>query len=397
MLKSLIKTSCYLIIEVLAIPFLFIFSMACRFRKKNIDVGLGPEPLINNIYTKRALEKVGYSAETFVFLSYFITNDFDIDASNFRIRLHILQVIYLHLIAVRRYNIMYIYFNGGPLGMGTRLLKKVEPLLFRISNTKIVVMPYGGDVHDLRQATNLQYKNALSRDYPLFQKMRIGLIKDNIEKWTKHADHVISGCDWVEYMYYWDTLTSSYFSIDTDKIAPDAIKNDNNTVKILHCPNHTNIKGSTHFERAVQDLQLEGYNVELVLVQKKPNSEILKLMQTVDIVADQLIIGWYAMTAIEAMCMEKPVLCFICPKLLELYESNQILLPGELPLVQCDYKNIKEKIKFLIENPEERRSIGKKGREFVIKYHSLEAMGSLFRTINSQLGISPVGSPIITI
>ncbi|MBP9722239.1 MAG: glycosyltransferase, partial [Gammaproteobacteria bacterium] len=383
-------TTCYLIIEVLAVPFLFIFSVVCRFRKKNIDIGLGPEPLINNIYTKKALAKVGYSAETFVFLSYFITSDFDIDASNFRIRLHILRIIYLHLIAVCRYKIIYIYFNGGPLGMGTRLLKKVEPLLFKISNTKIVVMPYGGDVHDLRQATNLQYKNALSRDYPLFQKTRIGLIKNNIEKWTKHADHVISGCDWVEYMYYWDTLTSSYFSIDTDKVIPDATKkNNNNTVKILHCPNHANIKGSTHFEHAVQELQSEGYNVELALVQKLPNSEILKLMQTADIVADQLIIGWYAMTAIEAMCIEKPVLCFICPKLLELYESSQILSPGELPLVQCDYKNIKEKIKFLIENPEERLSIGKKGREFVIKHHSLEAMGSLFRTINSQLGISP--------
>ena len=30
-------------------------------------------------------------------------------------------------------------------------------------------------------------------------------------------------------------------------------------------------------------------------------------MRDVDVVADQLIIGWYAMTALEAMCYEKPV------------------------------------------------------------------------------------------
>lgn len=41
--------------------------------------------------------------------------------------------------------------------------------------------------------------------------------------------------------------------------------------------------------------------VELITVQGKSNSELLALIDSCDIVADQLVIGWYAMFAIEGM------------------------------------------------------------------------------------------------
>ena len=63
--------------EILILPLLLIVSFLARFYKKPIDVGLGPEPLINNFYHKRALELFGYTAETFVKKTYFIIKDFD--------------------------------------------------------------------------------------------------------------------------------------------------------------------------------------------------------------------------------------------------------------------------------------------------------------------------------
>ena len=77
------------------------------------------------------------------------------------------------------------------------------------------------------------------------------------------------------------------------------------------------LKGRSTFEKAIKELQLEGYNVELIFIQNVSNSKIMELMHEVDAVLDQLIIGWYAMTALEAMCLEKPVLCYIKPSLLE--------------------------------------------------------------------------------
>ncbi len=66
------------IIEITLAPLLFFIAILGRYSKKSIDIGLGPEPLINNIYHKQALELYGYTAQTFVTNVYFITDKFDI-------------------------------------------------------------------------------------------------------------------------------------------------------------------------------------------------------------------------------------------------------------------------------------------------------------------------------
>ena len=68
-MKKLIK----LIVEIIYFPLMLLIIPFARLKKSRIDIGLGPEPLINNIYHKQALIKLGYSAETFVDCPYFIT------------------------------------------------------------------------------------------------------------------------------------------------------------------------------------------------------------------------------------------------------------------------------------------------------------------------------------
>ena len=63
--------------EIIIFPVMALAALLSRFCKKEIDIGLGPEPLINNIYHKKALLTFGYKAETFVNSIYFITNEFD--------------------------------------------------------------------------------------------------------------------------------------------------------------------------------------------------------------------------------------------------------------------------------------------------------------------------------
>lgn len=383
---------CQGIAEVLLFPLLLTVALICRYKKKAINVGLGPEPIINNVYLKQALVLFGFSAETFVSHTYFITDQFDINTSLFKYPHKIISILYLYFLVISRYKIVYLYFNGGPLG-STRILHHFEPLFFRIAKTKTVVMPYGSDIQDFRGTNNLNFLSASLKDYPAFSKNRTDKIKSNIDKWTTHANHIISGCDWVEYMYHWDTLTLAYFAIDTNKLTPNRKlqnKRDiNRPFKILHCPNHTHIKGSHFFQNAISALQAEGYNIELIFVQNLPNEKIKQLMRDVDVVADQLIIGWYAMTALEAMCYEKPVLCYIKPSLQALYEESGLLDIDELPVVQCNYNNVKQQIKFLIDNPKERLRIGINGRQFAIKHHSLSTIGEKFCHINRQLDVHP--------
>jgi glycosyltransferase involved in cell wall biosynthesis len=361
---------------------------------KPIDVGLGPEPLINNVYHKKALESAGYSAQTFVNQVYFITNDFDIRADLILKRpFRLLRNYYLYILSIMRYKSLYIYFNGGPLGF-THFLWRIETFLYKLANVKTVVMPYGGDIDEMSRTRNLLFKNAMSRDYPT-HRFRRKRIETQIDIWTKYADHIIAGCDWVEYLYHWDTLMLAHFSIDTDSWKPvdktdDGLKwNGKNQLRILHAPNHRYIKGTKHFIDAVNSLNEEGFNIELVILEKVPNHEIKKIIASVDLVADQLIVGWYAMFALEAMAMEKPVLCYIREDLEKFYISSGLILDNELPIIKCSPVTVKETIKDLVLNRGKLAEIGKRSREYVVKHHSIESVGKVFRDINHSIGIRP--------
>ncbi|MBE0635291.1 glycosyltransferase, partial [Candidatus Bipolaricaulota bacterium] len=120
------------------------------------------------------------------------------------------------------------------------------------------------------------------------------------------------------------------------------------------------------------------------------NDEIRHVMQDVDVVADQLIIGWYAMFAIEAMSLEIPVLCHIRDDLENLYIDAGLLTPGELPLVRCTTRDVKDVIRRLATDRELLPDIGRRSRQFVLAHHSLEAVGETLDRINRSMGIHPL-------
>ena len=322
--------------------------------------------------------------------TFFITDEFDLDLTRWRSTVFLNRCIpyYLFCRALFRYRVLFIYFNGGPFISMKYVLHALEPFFYKLANLKIVVMPYGGDVQLLTRCKNLYYRHALVSDYPKFWMM-YDITRKNIERWTYHADWVISGADWVEYMYHWDTLMLGHFSIDMEHWAPveRTIQAQDTRLRILHAPNHTMIKGTGALIAAIELLKSQGLDLELILLQGVPNSEIRSAMADADLVADQFVIGWYAMFAIEAMAMEKPVLCYLREDLVELYVKAGLVSDGEIPLIDTDMCEIASKIRWAYNNREELRAIGKKGREFVQKHHSIEYVGRIFSGILNELGI----------
>ncbi len=378
--------------EILMVIPLILITFLARFSKRKIDVGLGPEPLINNVYHKRALKLKGYSAETFVNAVYYITSDFDVRADLlFRGYFAILRPYYLYVLTVFRYRCLYIYFNGGPLGF-TSFLWRYEPFLYRLAGIRTVVMPYGGDVQDFSRSPNLLFKHAIARDYPE-HRLRRTRISSKIDLWTRHADHVISGCEWVDYMYHWDTLMLAHFSIDTAAISsfvPESnLEFNSRPLVLFHAPNHRNIKGSHYFIQAVRELQEEGHSIELVIAEKVSNEKVKELISKADIIADQLIVGWYAMFAVEAMTMGKPVLCFLRPDLIALYTATGLIEPNEIPIINCNPLILKDVLRELIYDREKLIELGERSKMFVEKHHSLASVGSVFASINHTIGIHP--------
>ena len=158
----------------------------------------------------------------------------------------------------------------------------------------------------------------------------------------------------------------------------------------MHAPNHRNLKGTDHIFKAVEELQEEGLALELVVIEGLPNPEVLRAIRSADVVVDQLVIGWYAMFALEAMVLGKPVVCHIRDDLLNLYIATGLLRPDEMPLIDSTVHVIKETLRELAALPRgELWKIGDRSRAFVEEHHSSLAVGRTFDRINRSIGIEP--------
>jgi len=142
----------------------------------------------------------------------------------------------------------------------------------------------------------------------------------------------------------------------------------------------------------VEELRAEGVDVELVMLQGVPNEEVLRAIAEADVVADQLVVGWYAMFALEALSMGTPVLCYLRPDLVDLYEHAGLVTRDEIPIITCDPSNVKETIRAIALDRGLLDGLPEKGHAFVEKHHSLRSVGATFDRINRAAGITPRGA-----
>ncbi len=390
LIVKFIRKFLYVLMDILFMPVLFIAIIFSRHKKKKISIGLGPLPMINNVYWKKSLERKGYSVETYTQDTYFITNQFDFICDKNNHSLYYRVPVLLFIRCILRYECLYIYFNGGPLQVDN-YLRWLEPILLKLSKVKIVVMPYGSDCQIFERTPNKVTVNGMCKDYSDFFRYNHANIIKQVDRWTKYSDIVIGTMDSIDYLYYWNRIIPCHFAINTDDITPKNSINNNHTLKILHAPNHTNIKGTYFLEEAIKQLKNEGYNLEYIRIQSKPNNEIIEAIKEADIIVDQLVIGWYAMFAMETMACGKPCICYIRKDLEDLYIKTGCLKKGEIPLINATTDTIYEVLKNLLDNPSCLKEIGEKSREYVVRRHSLDSIGDFYSEINKSIGIGSRG------
>jgi len=114
LMMRLLKIISVMVFEIGFLFIAFFLSRISRNSKRPIDIGLGPQPLINNVYHKRALEKKGYSTETYVLETWYITAQFDVKPPPF-FKGWLTQFIpyYFFIRTLFKYRCLYIYFVGG--------------------------------------------------------------------------------------------------------------------------------------------------------------------------------------------------------------------------------------------------------------------------------------------
>lgn len=146
-----------------------------------------------------------------------------------------------------------------------------------------------------------------------------------------------------------------------------------------------NIKSTHIYKPLIEQLQVEGCNVELMFHTNVPNKEVRYFQAQADIFLEMLTYGWFGANAREAMMLGKPVVCFLRPEWLESARQEIPEYIDELPMVPANPDNVREVLLELINNKEKRLEIGKRSRAFALKWHSAEAGAKRFDRIYSEL------------
>jgi hypothetical protein len=146
---------------------------------------------------------------------------------------------------------------------------------------------------------------------------------------------------------------------------------------IVHAPSQRVIKGTDWILQAVDQLRREGLDFKFTLVEGMTNTQAAKVYRDATIVVDQLRIGWHGVLAVECMALGKAVVAYIREDL----ESH---LGTPMPLVNANRETLTERLRDLIQNPEQCVRIGQAGRAYCEKVHSAEKVASdlieLYRT-----------------
>jgi glycosyltransferase involved in cell wall biosynthesis len=329
-----------------------------------------PTPIINIRYTALGDRLRGYESETLVYDVYRINSRADFD--------HVVELArqpaparlvlpYLLLAwALLRYDLFGFFLEGGLLG-GTPLWR-VELPLAKLAGKRVVAYPYGSDGRIASETRKLGKWNAYT-EIPIGAEDRDEqAVCARIRVFGRWADALLGCADLVE---HFPRLDGVYlYPLDVSVWTPVDDEVDDGIVTIVHSPNHRHYKGTRYLIDAVAALRREGLPIELTLVEGMSNAEAKQVYERADIVADQFLIGAYALFAIEGMALGKPVVCYL----------NDHFRPwhpewAECPIVSANPDELEEALRRLVTDSALRRSLGARGPDYVRRYHSLEAVG----------------------
>jgi glycosyltransferase involved in cell wall biosynthesis len=338
----------------------------------------GPTPILNHRYATLAERRYGYQSDSLVYGVYRINqrDDFDLVLDRLRATPGVgwLVPYGAFLWAGLRYDHFGFFYDGGLLGgPGVR----VELPLLRLAGKGVIAYPYGGDARIVSAVRGQGPWHAYTDIAPGTEDRDERDVRQRLAAFDRWGDVLLGCADLVEDLPRVDGVLLYPFDGDGWTPVPEV---DDGVVTVVHAPNHRHYKGTRYLEEAVAALQAEGLPVELVLVEGLPNDEARRIFERADVIADQFLIGAYALFAIEGMALGKPVMCRLADRFRPWHPEWD-----ECPIVSADPDTLVEELRRLVLDPDLRRQLGARGPEFVRRHHSLEAVGAKLDAIHQEL------------
>lgn len=390
-MKSIAYRFIFFLLDLLAILTICLFGLVYRLRGKvskrtrapRKRVVFGSDPIVNISYWSKALRSSGFDSKTVVDQVYSINSAEDFDEVWPR---KSTPIAYL-----RRWVILYqslrfadwivMPFSGFFFGKSSFAYRIAG--IFRLFDTKVLIIPYGSDMWVYRRLLSLNRLFGLMASYPgaARQQREIGR---RLDYWTDKADAILPGPASPEGIGRWTVLTPSILSIDTNIWKPcDHGKKESAVVRILHSPNHRGYKGTEYLIAAVQQLEIEGHKLELRLLEGVPNEEVKKILSCeTDILVEQLLSG-YGMSAVEGLASGVVVIANLEERHRSQFLDRHTYF-GECPIVSATPETITDVLRELITNTDLRENLCDLSRKYAERYHSYEFFGSLFSRVCSD-------------
>lgn len=393
--KKIIQNFIKLAADILVLPIVLLYCVVARFvfyKKNRVFFGLMPNN--NLIYVRDSLKKLGYKAAMIPWIipeheRKNIPYDMDLKTSYPKLYNNFFgQIILIYLFffwAISTFEIFIIPFQNRLLDR-TFLLKWFEFQLVHIAGKKTILNPYGGDIQYVEVwegSSNLAYQElykAWQSDPYYGVYAREKFVLRNTLYCLRYADRVVLSIDWPDYIpHKYRKNNIDYFHMRAFPLLKPKKKEEKhqNIFTIIHATNHSHFKGTKFLELAVEEINKEKKICELIILQNTKNEDVLQKIEMADLVFDQLLLGAYGRLAIEAMSLEKPVICYLRDDLKELYPAWH-----ECPIINANISNLKEKILEVMNMSElQRGDIGKKSKVYAEKYHSPEYVGEKLHAI----------------
>jgi len=255
------------------------------------------------------------------------------------------------------------------------LFSFVEIFLLLITNTKISIQ-YQGD--DARQSSNLspllyryfpdvatKYYSPLSDFSKSVRIFYYSLFCNNIFYLNPDLYHFLPSRS--------TFLPYSHIAIsDWDICSPSFTR----PLRIGHAPSNRRIKGTEFVLSAFSQLAKDGFCFEPVLIEGLSHSDAISQYKTLDILVDQLLIGWYGALSVELLSLGKIVIANI-----DVQDPSPTIseLITDLPILHATPDSLYSVLKSLINtDPTTLHRLSLASRAFVEKWHDPDKIYSSF-------------------
>lgn len=289
------------------------------------------------------------------------TINLEVNNSNFFLKVY-------SKIKVTYFLIKYIYWADViHWTCGSILPYNFDLFLIRLLNKKAFIEWVGSDIRipEYLMKINTTYKDVFNNGYEYSKTENLITSFKVQESFRKYNFKPILVPEMKYYLKegLFNKVYDTQYRINSNKILPTYTRLvKSSKLKIVHAPSARIAKGSDIILIIIEKLKTV-YDFEYLELNNMTHEDVLNNIKDADIFIDQIVLGSYAMAAMEAMSFGKPVISYIIPFY---YEMG---IPKDCPIINANRDNLYIELEKLITSDKLRLSIGKQSRLYIEKYH----------------------------